>query len=244
MILCLDAGNSRLKWGMADAAGWRAQGALEWAQLAGLESGLATYRPQAAFLASVVDKEKEAALLDALGGLPTHFLNSAEAAGGVQNGYARPATLGIDRWCSLIGARALESRPCLVVTAGTATTLDALDGEGRFLGGMILPGVAMMQAALAEGTARLPLIPEENSLPAGSAFPTDTASAIAAGCLEASAGAIERAFARLPEAAVCLLSGGAAPLLAPLLSRLPLRLTPQLALEGVRRLALQYGETR
>lgn len=233
MILCFDGGNSRLKWGLADASGWLEQGALEWQELVSLPARLAAWgRPERALLASVAGPEAEAALQALLPGLDLEPVRSTGAAAGVRNSYLQPGSLGVDRWCALIGARSLESRPCLVVSAGTATTIDSLDGEGVFLGGLILPGLDMMQAALARGTARLPLAAGRHQ-----AYPRETGDAIRSGCLEAQAGAVERAYQRLPGAACCFLAGGAGPALAPLLS-LPLRSEPYLVLEGVRQLAL------
>jgi hypothetical protein len=59
----------------------------------------------------------------------------------VTNGYDHPGRLGADRWVALIGARQHvlsrgAARPVLVVMVGTAVTIDALDTEGRFLGGL------------------------------------------------------------------------------------------------------------
>jgi type III pantothenate kinase len=240
MIACFDAGNTRLKWGLADRSettGWQACGALEWSRLDELPALAASWpTPEKIFLTSVADTGTEKALIGTLSAaFPSASLTrivATASAGGVRNGYAEAGRLGADRWCALIGARALEKRACLVVTAGTATTVDSLDASGRFLGGMILPGIEMMKNALVQGTARL--------LPASGQyadFPLDTHTAIITGCLEAQAGAIERAFRRLPEAACCFLSGGAAPDIAPLLD-LPLRRVPCLALEGIRHLAL------
>ncbi|MDR1890166.1 MAG: type III pantothenate kinase [Zoogloeaceae bacterium] len=237
MRLCLDAGNSRLKWGLAHASGWHAQGALEWRRLAELGSVLtaAQAMPRAAFLACVADAEREAALTEMLTrhypALTLTRLSATAAAAGVKNGYLRPETLGVDRWCALIGARQLEPRPCLVVTAGTATTIDSLDGEGNFVGGLILPGLEMMQMALAQGTARLPQAEGRYA-----DFPRNTVDAMVTGCLEAHIGAVERAFHRLPDAACCFLSGGAAPRLESRL-QIPLRHAQGLVLEGVRVLA-------
>ncbi|MDR3053929.1 MAG: type III pantothenate kinase [Zoogloeaceae bacterium] len=237
MLLCLDAGNSRLKWGIAHTTGWYAQGALEWRRLAELGAVLAAAgaTPRAALLASVVDAKREAALQDILArhspALTLTRLSATAAAAGVKNGYARPETLGVDRWCALIGARQLEPRPCLVVMAGTATTIDSLDAAGNFVGGLILPGLDMMQTALAKGTARL-----SQAAGAYADFPRDTADAIVSGCQEAHIGAIERAFHRLPNAACCFLSGGAAPQLESLL-KIPVRHAQGLVLEGVRVLA-------
>jgi type III pantothenate kinase len=243
MILCFDAGNSRLKWGIADSTGWQAQGALEWSRLDELSAQAANWPPQIrSYLASVASPEAEAALARALpADLPLARVPVTAAAGGVINGYDKPESLGVDRWCALIGARTLESRACLVVMAGTATTIDSLDADGRFLGGMILPGLGMMHHALFRGTARLPALSLDAN--AYAEFPRETQSAIISGCLEAQAGAITRAFHRLPDAACCLLSGGAAAFLLPLLD-FPARTAPYLVLEGMRQLAQERAGYR
>ncbi|MDR0735258.1 MAG: type III pantothenate kinase [Zoogloeaceae bacterium] len=243
MLLCLDAGNSRLKWGLSRerADDWQGRGALPWADIARLPQALAAIGatstpPRSARLASVVDREREMLLQHLLQTayprLAVSVIRSGAAAAGVVNGYSAPETLGADRWCALIGARALEARPCLVVMAGTATTMDSLDAAGNFMGGLILPGLQMMRAALAQGTALSPDTTSGAHLP----FPRNTADAIASGCLEAQIGAIERAFLRLPDAACCLLSGGAALTLLPFLAALPVRHIPDLTLEGLRRM--------
>ncbi|MCL2074951.1 MAG: type III pantothenate kinase [Betaproteobacteria bacterium] len=239
MKLCLDAGNSCLKWGVADNSGWLAQGKLAWTELANAHQTLSRWKFSHAYMASVIGAVREAALAKAIGGIPIVRFTGATEFPGIRNGYAKPETLGADRWCALIGARHVEKRPCLVVMLGTATTLDALDGDGNFPGGMILPGLAMMRDALANGTANLPMTPfaEEPVLEDINMFPTDTENAIINGCLEAQAGAIERAFRRHKGASICLVSGGAAPLLVPMLSSLPVQVVPQLVLEGVRLLA-------
>lgn len=232
MIACLDAGNSRLKWGLADAVGWQAQGALDWAEIQFLPELVAGWPVLERVLwASVAGEGKDAQVLQALADLPWQRITTGLEAGGVSNSYQQPERLGVDRWCALIGARALLQEPCLVVTAGTATTIDSLDGAGRFVGGMILPGLEMMRTSLAQGTARLPL-----ASGAHQDFPRCTEDAIATGCLEAQVGAIERAFRRLPQARLCLLSGGAAPALLPHL-QLPVQVVDNLVLEGLRRLA-------
>jgi type III pantothenate kinase len=88
-----------------------------------------------------------------------------------------------------------------------------------------------MRRALARDTAALPLVAGAHA-----EWPRRTEDAIATGCIEAQLGAIERAWARLPEARECLLAGGAAELLEPRLG-MPHRRVPLLVLEGLRRLA-------
>ena len=157
---------------------------------------------------------------------------------GVKNGYQDPAQLGADRWAGLIGAHRLHEGACLVVNAGTATTIDVLDAGGVFQGGVILPGVYLMRRALAGNTAQLLLTAGEYK-----ALPRNTADAIASGCLLASAAAIERMFVRVSgqSGAVCLLSGGAADSLSPLLD-IPLLRIDNLVLEGLACIGLAAGE--
>src|SRR5258708_39952458 len=143
---------------------------------------------------------------------------------GVTNGYGKPAQLGADRWAALIGAWSILRGPCLVVTAGTATTMDVLRGDGRFVGGVIFPGLELMKRSLARNTAGLPLARGRFS-----AEPRNTADAIETGCLLAQAGAIERAFAAMEQGAASVLPGGAAPRILLHLA-IPLRLLANLVL--------------
>ncbi len=139
---------------------------------------------------------------------------------GLVNGYDHPARLGADRWVALIGARArlLASgppRPALVVMIGTAATVDAIDTDGRFLGGLILPGFGLMLRALEMGTAGL-------RFPTGDVvdFPTNTSDALMSGGANAIAGAIERQHRKLLECTgqppALFMTGGAAVKLAPI----------------------------
>ncbi|MBZ0142936.1 MAG: type III pantothenate kinase [Rhodocyclaceae bacterium] len=235
MILAIDCGNSRLKWGVHDGVRWTAQGLLDYAGLGGLAE-LLRAQPRAAravacnVAGAQVGEAVEAAV--AAAGLPLHWAKSQSAQHGVCNLYERPEQLGADRWAGLIGARALHPGACLVVGAGTATTVDVLDAEGGFQGGLILPGVELMRRALAVHTAQLPLADGRFA-----GLPRNTMDAIVSGCLQAQAGAVERMYeqvAALP-GAVCLVGGGAAGQFFELL-RVPKRRVDNLVLEGLARI--------
>jgi type III pantothenate kinase len=150
---------------------------------------------------------------------------------GVASRYDNPAQLGADRWAALIAAWGRCSSACLVVSAGTATTIDSLGATGEFTGGRILAGVDLMKKALAANTAGLPLQQGRYA-----ADPRNTADAIESGCLEAQAGAIERCHARLPAGAPCLVTGGAAAAIAARLT-ISASVVDNLALEGLLRIA-------
>ncbi|NDF74787.1 MAG: type III pantothenate kinase, partial [Betaproteobacteria bacterium] len=65
---------------------------------------------------------------------------------GVRNGYSDPTRLGADRWAALIGAYALGLVPGVIVSAGTALTVDMMGADGRFAGGIIVPGFRALDA--------------------------------------------------------------------------------------------------
>lgn len=138
------------------------------------------------------------------------WVRPSAAAAGVANGYPDPSQLGADRWVSMIGLTrhySLPHRPIVLASFGTATTVDTLSPDNQFKGGLILPGVSMMHASLAHGTANLP-----NAVGALTPFPTDTVSAITSGIVAAQIGAVLRqvqlaheTYNQLPE--VCVTGG-------------------------------------
>jgi type III pantothenate kinase len=230
MILCLDAGNSRLKCGLFDGEHWRMQGALNYDAFDDLVAELpeAPTHVVACNVAGDAIRLRIEALATKLG-RPLDWLTSSATACGVSNGYDNPGQLGADRWAALIGARSMHSGPAIVVVAGTATTIDALDSAGRFRGGLILPGLALMRAALARNTADLP-----HATGHYRSLPTNTDDAIVSGAIHATLGAIERMRTALDKDALCLLSGGAAGELSPHLEQ-PYQQVDNLVLEGLAR---------
>jgi type III pantothenate kinase len=233
-ILALDAGNTRIKWGLWQDRGFIAQGAVPTARADELADALHMLaradRAIGCAVAAVSVRERiERAL--APWGLAPQWIVSRERQCGVVSRYARPEQLGADRWAALIGARARVTGACVVADIGTAVTIDALTADGEFLGGLILPGPELMAQALAGGTAGLPR--QEGRL---EAFPTSTASAIFSGAVEAICGAIERIeralAARDRTAPSLIVTGGGSELVASTLAR-PLTLAPNLVLEGL-----------
>lgn len=236
MILCIDSGNTRIKWGLREGEAWLSQGAVLQAEAGRLADLLKSPEPpQRIMVANVAGQDAAAEITRALAPWAQRiaFVHSEAARAGVTNGYAEPARLGVDRWCALVGARQATGAACLVVGAGTATTIDTLDAGGNFLGGLILPGFDLMRGALARNTAGLPLARGRHQT-----YPRCTDDAIFSGCLEAQLGAIERAFARIAAepGAECLVFGGAAPLLMEHLA-IPRKQVDTLVLDGIFRLA-------
>lgn len=240
MMLLIDAGNTRVKWALAEPGAtpghWLASGAAPHAELEQLPQAwrAAGCAPTRALLANVAGAALRARLRQALpaelGEDAIDWFASLPRLAGLRNGYREPSQLGCDRFAAAIGAHALAPGQAIIVAnCGTATTIDAITADGLFLGGMILPGLKLMASSLARNTAQLPQVGPEGTLAAG--FADNTDDAIVSGCLAAQAGAIERACAS-HGAAICMLSGGAAPYIAPAL-RLPHRMVEHIVLIGL-----------
>ena len=254
MLLALDLGNSRIKWGLFDALTPKGRGYFPTEQfrpteedtsifeLSGSGSDGVSSHPASSHHAShelssllrsvtlvavcsVAGRAVEEALLAHLHHMgleervQTVSIQASPQACGVINHYDAPTRLGADRWSALVAARARSSIPTIVVMAGTATTVDALNRHGDFLGGTILPGVRLMPKSLYERTAGI-----QEGDGSWAEFPTNTADAVASGVLAATAGAIAGMIHNLQlihhEPIQLLLSGGNSPLLVPRLSAL------------------------
>lgn len=248
-FLVLDVGNTRLKWAIYDEpnsnARVSASGAVflenietlaeaEWTRIASPAAMLGS-----TVAADAIRRRVEEQLEEAWDLMPRWVVPSASEAG-VTNGYDHPARLGADRWVALIGARERierehPGRACLVVMVGTAVTVDALDANGRFLGGCILPGHGIMLRALESGTAGL-------HVPTGDVreFPTNTSDALTTGGNYAIAGAVSRMHlnltARSREEPIVLMTGGAAWKVKPVIEQ-PAQIVDSLIFEGLLRVA-------
>lgn len=237
MILCLDSGNSRIKWGMHDGRQWLLQDAVDHADVARLPALLAGWpEPRRIMLANVAGEAAGRRIRQSLGAWAARVdeVRSSRACCGVTSRYDFPEKLGVDRWCALVAAWRAEPLPALVIMAGTATTIDALDASGEFVGGLILPGVGLMLSSLAQGTAGLPFADGTFA-----DYPRCTENAIVTGVIDAQAGAIERFFSRLDKPnARCLLSGGYAEKLSPYLG-ISHRVVHNLPLDGLLEIALR-----
>lgn len=76
----------------------------------------------------------------------------------VQNSLTDDSTVGQDRLLNALGAYSRAKQACIIIDAGTAVTVDFVDGQGTFQGGAIAPGLNMMLSSLHEHTAALPRV--------------------------------------------------------------------------------------
>lgn len=163
MNLLVDFGNTRLKWALW-GGGRRSLGGVFAHADTSLESALsanwsALKRPHDIFVASVVkpDREQELAeLVEDHFGREARFVRSPATALGVTSAYrSDPERLGVDRFLALAALHADHPRAQILVSCGTALTLDAIDAKGRHLGGLIAPSPMLMRQSLGKGTAQI-----------------------------------------------------------------------------------------
>ena len=152
----------------------------------------------------------------------------------LKNAYMDATQLGSDRWLAMLGLsvhKTVQDRPAILVSFGTATTVDTVYQQ-EFWGGLIFPGLQLMADSLVQGTAQLPAIKlEKLSLPMK--FPQSTAEALESGMIAAQAAAVLRQWSCVVECCganpVVFYAGGAADYVVPELSRL---LAEQIRLHG------------
>jgi len=215
LYLFFDVGNTRLKWAAVESTQnpgaqqkklWAYSGSISSKSLQSAEhrSELADYisktlpKPAAIGFSCVAGEEALAnlkSLFPQWSDLEWQQLRGDSPYAGMRSLYQDSSKLGADRWAALIGTRALSNKNSLIVSAGTATTIDLLGSNGVHYGGWILPGLALMQASLANNTAQLDLATRSGN----HGFGTCTNDAIIGGCDAAQVGAILYAMQQAKE---------------------------------------------
>lgn len=216
MKLLIDAGNSLVKWAILNGSELGAMQVGALGENALLPAALFdTCRPESIVVSNVAGQRVAEGIREKARqryGIDVWFVAAEEEAFGVRNAYARPAQLGADRWAAMIGAFAEYGGPVCVVDAGTAFTVDVVDGEGRHLGGLIVPGIELMIASLRGRTSDIAVL--ESAQPGGASkmLANNTVDALRNGALHALAGLVERAItdteARLGRKLQIVITGG------------------------------------
>lgn len=239
MRILLDVGNTRLKIGtvLNEAVSTLAGIAHEHQWPETLEKIAWPSGIDAIDIASVAGSHSEDRLADALikkFGVTPVFHRSKRQQGAVVNAYHEFERLGVDRWLAVLAAYQRFKSPLCVVDCGTSLTIDLVSGEGRHLGGYILPGLLLARSALLKGTQKI-LLPAERQ--AGSlTWGQSSAEAVDHGIFLFMVASIEKAVAlfKQQQATIPLvvLTGGDAGFIKPLLV-MDAELIDALVLEGI-----------
>lgn len=202
--LLIDIGNTRLKWALIESqknvtqAAFISQGSFS----ENLSSSMIelclqhSWQLDHIICSSVVSIEQTNLIQKAFKQNYPHTLwkqiNGLALIEKISTAYINPEQLGSDRRAMIMAAQALfPQKNILIVSSGTATTLDIINAESHHLGGWILPGFSLMMNSLLQGTSQLTAntssIESTDSIEIG----LDTNSAINRGILASQIGAIE-----------------------------------------------------
>ncbi len=208
MSLVVDIGNTRTKWSVVNA-----EGKLELVNVCA-NASLASSKLKNAFkgikkvmIANVAGEEMAELMMTLIPKrVESVFVTSQSKVIGLINNYEPNESLGVDRWLAAIAAWHLKKQPSIIVSAGTAVTIDSisrikvvknkesknkdtrnkLSKQAAFIGGTIMPGLYLMQISLEQNTAKLKDQQDGNLVK----FPLNTKDAIATGCVNSVVGAI------------------------------------------------------
>ena len=209
----IDAGNSSLKWSiLSDNGALTAQQKVFYTNEAPLHYFETLIKKQssecdALLMVSVLDNDfsKNAESITTQASMSFHNISSQKQLSGITNAYLEPHKLGADRFVAMIAAYQLinakynthDKEPCIVIDAGTATTIDAIDKNGQHLGGLILPGTKLCSASLLENTVLLPQWNDDDEVFSPTLFSTETTQAIASASVLGLAGAVENICSKM-----------------------------------------------
>ena len=249
MILVIDVGNTRLKWAWLDDRGLSDQQAVVHRDTkTSLWSAAVfdTERKPSRVLASNVAGPAMAKTLNQRARkhyrIPVEFVAATAAGYGVTNGYLEPTLLGVDRWLSLIGARARTRSAVCIVDAGTAVKVDGIDSNGLHLGGLIVPGIHMMREALMRNTSDIATAALHSTASSAGILANNTIGAVARGAVFALAGMADHAAEVIEQSAgvrpKLYITGGDAAMLGGTM-RVQGEIVPDLVLQGLAVIASQ-----
>jgi len=159
---------------------------------------------------------------------------------GLENAYNKPAQLGVDRWLALIAACQFDNDVVCVMDFGTAITIDVIVDQSKFIGGVILPGLGLMESCLFNNANQ---IYDSNRQESITLYSRNTSQAVKSGCMFAAAGVATKMINQLVleygEPVHCVLTGSDASFVSPYLP-VPSIIIPDLVLQGLSK----YCDTR
>ena len=188
--LLIDAGNTAIKWRLANAEALLDVGGSV-SDVLGLCQRVETEPWGVVGLASVASDSADAELTTALTASGARVVHRATAQSnclGLVSSYAEPERMGVDRWLAMLAAHARTEGALCVIDAGTAVTVDLVSAGGVHEGGYILPGADLMRRTLSNETDRI----QVGALEAPAIAPgNNTQACVTAGSWRAVLGAVE-----------------------------------------------------
>lgn len=256
MLLATDVGNTETTVGLFRGDGLESHWRLtttphrtpdEWAAALTsylTQAGRSTQEVRAAIVASVVPQVTQA-LCDGIERATTvrPVVVDARSPLPIRLDVDEPLTVGADRIVNTLAASHLFRRDTIVVDFGTATTFDCITADGRFLGGVIMPGIRTASDDLVRKAAKLPAT---ELTPPARVIGRRTEDCIRAGVLLGTADAVDGIVRRIKaewpdgQTPTAVATGGLAALVAPLTREIA-SVHPDLTITGLRLAAQALG---
>lgn len=222
MLLAIDIGNSSIKFGVYDGEILQSKFSIPTKSISSVDDvssnlGLNLNRRLSAAIVCSVVPEVEGFIADFLrldhGIKPILVKNNFDF--GLRIKYEPLEAAGTDRLINAFAAASKYGTPCIVVSCGTATTIDVVNEKRELLGGLIAPGMATMAKALFLNTSKLPQITVKRP---DSVISRTTETSIRSGLFYSQVGLVESAVARMKNELGCdakvVATGGFATLIA------------------------------
>ena len=241
MFLVLDVGNTNITFGLYDGENFIKTFRLEtnknftteeYAEK--ISSLLSEYPIKFCIIGSVVDELNDVLkrACDSIWNINSLIFDNTLKTGVILD-VSEPHKVGADRIANAYASYKLYPQPSIVIDSGSATTFDIISADGKFFGGIIMPGISMQLNSLCEKTSKLPKIEIEEI---DNTIGTDTRSCILSGVIRghvcAIEGLIEQCEKELGQKATIVLTGGISPLILKYLNRKVDYVNENLTIEG------------
>jgi len=239
MNLLIDSGNSFIKWALATDESFIIESSCPSMEAHSLQEMWKRYdAPDRVIVSNVAGQNIASEIRKAatsLWQLDAEFIVSSKNCCGLTNSYCKLEHLGVDRWMAMVAAHQKAKDSVIVVDCGTAVTIDLVNKNGLFIGGVILPG---LNTAFQSLRADTDVVEDISSIKRDvSPVAQSTENGVAAGVLLGLAGGIERVVREqsslIDHAPAVFMTGGDAEKLAPYLAIVAV-LQPDLVLQGLR----------
>lgn len=192
-MILIDLGNTLAKWRVLAASGDCLSGVDEDNSLPHLRQCLLAHVPMEnrIFLATV-RREHPLSEIAQEANCELRIVEPQQGLAGLQIETSNLAMMGVDRWLICVALMASQGGGFIVISAGTAITIDVVSEEGRHMGGYIAPGFQLLGKALSANTGRIPEVNLESRLEPGHS----TQSAVSAGVTAMFSGFVKEVVAR------------------------------------------------
>jgi len=215
-VLCLDVGNTNLKWSEFRLQDLYSKQSGEIAIVSeikteNLDEEFAGLEVVPVWVSHVASEKIKQLLIDWFkknwGVVPQFVISGAEYCGLI-NSYNAPQDLGVDRWMAMLAGMKMSKNDVCIIDAGTAVTLDVIDRSGNHQGGVIMPGKLLMHQSLINNTSNIKM--SDGDL---CGLANNTSDAVSSGVIACVLGGVERVLddvrVRYPEIEVIITGGDA-----------------------------------